>query len=55
MSEVVENKNKVEKEIIVLHHQKEQLTKELKQKTTKYEAKVEEVFYLNKIIEKIQI
>jgi hypothetical protein len=30
MSEVVENKNKLEKEIIVLQHQKEQFAKELK-------------------------
>lgn len=36
MAEVIDTKNKLEKEIIILQHQKEQLTKELKEKTTKY-------------------
>jgi uncharacterized protein involved in exopolysaccharide biosynthesis len=48
-----EQKSKLEKEIIVINHQKDQVSKEMKDLTTKYESKIQEIFQLNKSMDKV--
>jgi hypothetical protein len=38
---------------MLISHQKDQTSKEIKELAAKYEIKVEEIFYLNKNIEKV--
>ena len=47
-----ETRSKLQKEILVIGHQKDQLAKQIKDLTAKYEVKIEEIFNLNKSMEK---
>jgi hypothetical protein len=48
-----DQRSRLEKEIMLINHQKDQTSKDMKELATKYEIKVEEIFYLNKNVEKV--